>query len=257
MSEALNMELVELLTHSQHIVVFTGAGISTSSGIPDYRGPEGVWKTRTPVYFQEFMSSEEARIRYWTQKTEDWEAFGQAEPNGVHLAIARLEQAGKLEMVLTQNVDGLHAEAGNSTQCLVELHGTNRKVECMSCGNQELAAGFYERFPREKVVPLCECGGFYKPATISFGQNLREEDLARAQQSIQQVDLMIALGSTLSVQPAASFTLFAARAGVPYVIINRGPTEHDGHPLVQMRLDGDVGEILPPAVDAALAMQGM
>ena len=256
MSDELNMDLVEHLTAAKNVVVFTGAGISTNSGIPDYRGPEGVWKTRTPVYFQDFMSGADHRERYWTQKSEDWSVFGSATPNAVHRAIAQLEQAGKLGMVLTQNIDGLHAAAGTSAEKLVELHGSNRDVECMTCGKREPAAPFYTQFSEDGVVPLCACGGFYKPATISFGQNLREDDMRRAQECLGPVDLMIALGSTLSVQPAASYTLYAARNGVPYIVINRGPTEHDSHPLVTQRLEGDVGTLFPPAVDAALAMQG-
>jgi NAD-dependent deacetylase len=256
MSEELNMEFVEMLTQSQQIVVFTGAGISTNSGIPDFRGPEGVWKSRAPIYFHDFLESAEARMQYWTQKSEDWDVFGSAEPNAVHKAIADLEKADKLCMVLTQNIDGLHAAAGTSAGKLVELHGTNSEVECLTCGNREPADPFYKAFPETQAVPLCDCGGFYKPATISFGQNLREADMQRAQECLNSVDLMIALGSTLSVQPASSYTLFAARNGRPYVVINRGMTEHDGHPCVTLRLEGDVSEIFPPAVEAALAMQG-
>ncbi len=256
MSVEPDRELVEALTRAKRIVIFTGAGISTASGIPDYRGPEGVWKTRQPVYFQDFMADEQARLAYWTQKSEDWEAFGSADPNTVHAAVAKLEKADKLFLVLTQNIDGLHAAAGSSAERLVELHGTNREVECMQCHARHPADSFYAAFPGTKKVPTCSCGGFFKPATISFGQDLREEDMQRAREAVFAADLMIALGSTLSVQPAANFTLLAARQGCPYFVINRGPTEHDGHPLVSKRLEGDLLELFPPAVEAALAMSG-
>jgi NAD-dependent deacetylase len=248
--------LVVHLTKASRVLLFTGAGISTASGIPDYRGPQGVWKTRQPVFYQEFMSSEEDRLRYWQQKSEDWGAFGSAEPNAVHRAVAQLERAEKLNCCVTQNIDGLHGAAGLSPERLVEIHGTNAEVECQSCGDRAPAAPFYEAFAVDPVAPLCSCGGFYKPATISFGQSLRPESMERIQETVMHTDLVIALGTSLSVQPAASITLMAARAGVPYVVINEGPTEHDGLPLVSLRLEGKVEEIFPSAVDAACAMFG-
>ncbi|MFT5123300.1 MAG: NAD-dependent deacetylase [Kiritimatiellia bacterium] len=256
MSVEPDMPLVEALTKAERMVIFTGAGISTASGIPDYRGPEGLWKTRQPVFFQDFMHDEAARLEYWTQKSEDWAAFGAAEPNAVHRAIVDLEKAGKVFLVLTQNIDGLHAAAGTSPARLVELHGTNREVACMRCHARHPAPEYYETFAQTKTPPVCACGGFIKPATISFGQDLLVSDMKRAQEAVFSADLMIALGSTLSVQPAANFTILAARQGCPYYVINRGPTAHDGHPLVTRRLEGDVLELFPAAVDAALAMFG-
>jgi len=235
------------------MLIFTGAGISTRSGIPDYRGPSGVWKTRQPVYYQDFMDSEAARIEYWDQKLEGWEGFKDAEPNAVHNAIADLEQAGKILRVVTQNIDGLHAKAGTSQERLVELHGTNLLTECQTCGACSDPDPHFAAFKETGKAPLCRhCNGYLKPATISFGQDLREHDLQEAAWAAENCDLVIALGSTLSVHPAASFPLMAAQRGVPYVIINRGQTDHDQLASVSLRLEGDVVEIFPPAVSAAL-----
>jgi NAD-dependent deacetylase len=245
--------LVELLKDAERILVFTGAGVSTGSGISDFRGPQGVWKRRQPVYYQSFLSSEAARVEYWDQKLEAWPSFRDAEPNALHEAVVELERAGKLAMLITQNVDGLHARAGSSAEFLVELHGTNRWVECLSCHQRSDPAGHMESFPKTGKAPTCACGGFLKPATISFGQNLRAEDLRRAAAATEETDLVVALGSTLSVYPAASFPLAAAERGVPYVIVNRGESDHDTHPAVTLRLEGDVVRIFPPAVEAALA----
>lgn len=248
--------LVPYLERSQRILVFTGAGISTGSGIPDYRGPSGIWKTRRPVYYQDFMTSEAARIEYWDYKLESWEQFRDAQPNEVHRAIVRLEEAGKVELVVTQNVDGLHSLAGTSAAKLVELHGSNRLVECQRCRELSDPEPHFATFKRTRRPPTCEkCGGYLKPATISFGQNLRERDLQRSVEAARTCDLVIALGSSLSVYPAASITLLAAQHGAPYVVINRGITEHDDNPLVRLRLEGDVAEIFPPAVEAALHLQ--
>jgi len=244
--------LVELLRRAQKLLVFTGAGISTGSGIPDFRGPEGVWKRRQPVYYHDFMRSEAARIEHWDYKLEGWPAFREARPNATHEAIVRLERAGKLLLLVTQNIDGLHSKAGTSAAKLVELHGTNSLVECQSCGKLSDPEPHFECFRKTRRPPVCECGGFLKPATISFGQNLRPDDLEHAQQAALEADLVLALGSTLSVYPAAGIPLLAATRGVPYVIINRGPTEHDDRPEVTLRLEGDVAEIFAPAVDEAM-----
>ncbi len=245
--------LAGLIRGAERILVFTGAGISTGSGIQDFRGPQGVWKTRRPVYLREFMASEEARVEYWDQKLEAWPSFRQAQPNAAHQAIVQLERAGKVAMVVTQNIDGLHARAGTSPDLLVELHGTNLEVECLSCHARTEPDAHMEAFASTRLAPRCSCGGPLKPATISFGQSLRTDDLHRASQAAASCDLVLALGSTLSVYPAASFPLAAAERGVPYAIINRGDTEHDALPLVTLRLEGDVVAILPPAVEAALS----
>jgi NAD-dependent deacetylase len=245
-------KLVELLRAAQSILVFTGAGISTGSGIPDFRGPQGVWQRRQPVYYHDFMRSEAARIEHWDFKLEGWPAFRAAQPNATHEAIVQLERAGKLLALVTQNIDGLHTRAGTSPERLIELHGTNRLVECQTCGELSDPEPHFEQFRRTRRPPLCRCGGFLKPATISFGQNLRNADMERAQQAAHRADLAIALGSTLSVHPAANIPLITAARGMPYVIINRGPTEHDGLPETTLRLEGDVAELFPRAVAEAL-----
>ena len=235
------------------MMIFTGAGISTGSGIPDFRGPQGVWTRRQPVYFQDFMTSEKARIEHWDYKLEGWDGFRAAQPNAVHDAIVTLERAGKVLMVVTQNIDGLHARAGTSADLLVELHGTNLLVECQSCKWRGDPGPHFEFFRVNRKPPLCDCGGFLKPATISFGQSLDPQMLERAQQAAARADLVVALGSTLSVYPAASFPLLAAQRGVPYIIINRGATDHDHDPSVSLRIEGDVAGIFPEAVKTALA----
>ena len=245
--------LVQHLKAARRIFIFAGAGISTGSGIPDFRGPQGIWKTRQPVYYDDFMSSEAARIEYWDFKLETWERYHSARPNPAHFAIARLEAAGRVEAVVTQNIDGLHELAGTSREKLVEIHGTDRWIACQTCGEMTEPGPHFDTFRQTRKPPRCHCGGFLKPATISFGQRLREEDLQRAARAAQHADLVLALGSTLSVYPAAHFPLLAAERGAPYVIINRGETEHDHLPCLTLRLEGDVAEILPPAIDAALA----
>jgi len=249
------MSLVELLRGSKRMLIFTGAGISTGSGIPDFRGPDGVWKRRQPVYYHDFMRSEAARIEHWDYKLEAWAAFRDARPNATHEAIARLGRAGRVQAVVTQNIDGLHARAGTLAEHLIELHGTNSLVECQACGRRSDPAPHFASFRKTRRPPVCECGGFLKPATISFGQSLRNEDLERAEAAAKAADLVVALGSTLSVYPASQIPLLAANRGVPYVIINRGPTEHDDLPEVTLRVEGDVGEFFPPAVEAVLGRQ--
>ena len=246
------MTLADHLRASQRALIFTGAGISTGSGIPDFRGPQGVWKRRQPVYFQDFMSSEAARIEHWDYKLEGRDAFRDARPNAVHEAIVRLERAGKLEAVITQNIDGLHSAAGTSAERLIEIHGTNAEIECQSCHRRSDPEPHFEFFRQTRRPPLCECGGFLKPATISFGQSLDPRVLDRAAEATLTADLVVALGSTLSVYPAASFPLSAAERGVPYIIVNRGATDHDAHRRVTLRLEGEIEQIFPAAVEAAL-----
>ncbi len=246
-------QLAGLLAGAERILIFTGAGISTASGIPDYRGPQGVWKTRQPVYYQDFMASESQRRAYWQQKMEDAETWGEAPPNAVHHAIVDLEAAGRVEMVVTQNVDGLHALAGTSREKLVEIHGTNREIECQTCGDRSAPEPHFETFRETGAVPQCHCGGLLKAATISFGQSLRADEMARAYKAADRCDLVVALGSTLAVNPAASIPLHATERGTPYVIVNRGATDHDRLSMVTMRIDGDVAAIVPMAVATALA----
>ena len=252
MGEYSRVILADYLRASKKALIFSGAGISTGSGIPDFRGPQGVWTRRRPVYFQDFMTSEAARIEHWDYKLEGRDAFRNARPTAVHDAIVRLERAGKLRSVITQNIDGLHSLAGTSAERLIELHGTNALVECQSCHWCGDPDPHFEYFRLNRRPPLCQCGGFLKPATISFGQNLDPTELDRAREAAMEADLVVALGSTLSVYPAASFPLIAAQRGVPYIIINRGATDHDDERCVTVRLEGEVSEIFPQAVDVAL-----
>ena len=247
---------VALLANAHRIMVFTGAGVSTGSGIPDFRGPDGVWKTRHPVLYDDFLNSEAARVEYWEWKQEGRARIRDAAPNAAHYACVRLEEAGRLEAVVTQNVDGLHEAAGISRGRLVELHGTDARVTCLSCEKEAPLEECFASFETTGRPPSCACGGFLKPATISFGQALRSDDLERAALAAEGCDLAVSLGSTLSVHPAAGFPLQAARRGAPYVVINRGVTDHDALSAVTLRLEGDVVEIFPPAVERALSAAG-
>ena len=256
MTSSISRGLVDLLRDAERVLVFTGAGISTGSGIADFRGPQGIWKQHRPVDIQEFLSSEVGRIEYWDQKLQAWPSFRSARPNETHAAVYHLERAGKLEMVVTQNIDGLHSQAGTSPEKLVELHGTNGRIVCLTCGELSDPGPHMASFEKCRTPPLCDCGGFLKPATISFGQSLRPEALRRAAAAAESADLVVALGSTLSVYPAASSPLVAAERGAAYVIINRGSTDHDQHPAVTLRLEGDVAKIFPPAVSEGLSSGG-
>jgi NAD-dependent deacetylase len=242
------MTFSDYLRAASRILVFTGAGVSTKSGIRDYRGPKGLWKTEQPVYYQEFMTDPAARDRYWQQKLDSWPVIRDAQPTETHTACVELEKMGKLLMIVTQNIDGLHRKAGTSLPRLVEIHGTTSMIECQKCHREYDPDPIFEQFSRTKKAPECECGGYLKPATISFGQNLKSEDLERAYSAANRADLVISLGSTLSVTPAATIPLIAAERGMPYVIINSGPTDHDGLGVVSLRLSGDVDELFPPAV---------
>lgn len=249
--------LLEYLVQSERIVIFTGAGISTGAGIPDYRGPKGIWKTRPEITYQDFFEIEEKRRLYWTYKSEDWQQWKAVAPTPAHLAITELQRLGKLEAVITQNIDGLHRRAGTSEDKLIDLHGRMDQVVCVHCGNSEEADHYYGMWLQQQRMPQCpDCMHLLKPGVIQFGEMLREPDLIRAQQAMRHPDLIIAIGSTLQVQPAATFPIMAARAGIPYIIINQGATAHDGLPHVALRLEGDIQEIFPQAVADAGAMFG-
>lgn len=246
-------KLIAHLKAARRMLIFTGAGISTSSGIPDFRGPQGIWTKRKPVYYQAFMTSEAARIEHWDYKLASWAAISAARPNTVHHAIVKLEKAEKVIAVLTQNVDGLHSLAGTSPDHLIELHGTDSFVECQSCHWRGDPKPHLEYFRSHWKPPLCECGGYLKSATISFGQTLDATTLNRAREAASKADLVVALGSTLSVYPASEFPLIPVRRKVPYIIINQGATDHDYEPGVSLRLDCKVEDIFPRAVEASLS----
>lgn len=242
-------ELTELLERAERVLVFTGAGLSTGSGIPDFRGPTGVWTKRSPVYYQEFVASDASRRDYWEYKLEGWLAFRDARPNRAHLCLVELERMGKLELLVTQNIDGLHQAAGSSRDRLVELHGTSSETECIRCGAREPAERCLTEFESTRVPPRCGgCDGLMKPAVVMFGQSLDPRALRRSHEAARSCDLVLALGSSLVVTPAADIPLAAANRGVPYAIINQGETAHDA--LASLRIDDDVCQVLPGAVSA-------
>lgn len=246
-------EFAGLISDAKAVLVVTGAGISTASGIPDFRGPNGVWKTQRPVEFDDFVNDPVRRREYWRQKLASADVFRDAVPNDVHFACADLDEAGRLDMVVTQNVDGLHSDAGLSVDKLVEVHGTAKIVRCLSCFERTPAEPHFDRFAETGELPMCHCGGLVKPATISFGQALDPMSMHRASEAAQRCDLVISLGSTLGVFPVSEVPLVAAARGVPYVVVNMGATAHDKSGLVTLRIDNDVTSTFPPAVEMALA----
>lgn len=242
-------ELAELIRASARIFVLTGAGISTGSGIQDFRGPQGVWKKREPTYYQDFVASEHARRDYWEWKLEGYTSFRDARPNAAHQALVRLERLGKLELLVTQNVDGLHQAAGTSRELLVEVHGTNSEAKCTSCERRVPIARCMQVFEATREPPVCEaCGALMQPAVVMFGQSLDMAQLTRAMRAAERADLILALGSSLVVTPAADLPLPGVRRGTPYVIVNQGETAHDR--LATLRIDADVADVLPAAVAA-------
>jgi NAD-dependent deacetylase len=223
------------------IVFFTGAGISTESGVPDFRSPGGVWTKYQPVYFQDFLASEAARIQHWRLKKATYELFKTVKPNIGHYAIRDFEQRGQLLGVITQNIDGLHKLAGVSEEKLVELHGTDRLVTCLDCGKRLEPATVYEKLGEEFSAPTCEgCGGFLKSANISFGQQMPAEPMRRAQAWTEAAEVFIVIGSSLQVQPAASFPVIAKRRGALLAIINRDVTSLDD--IADYLYRGGIGE---------------
>jgi len=233
------------------VVVLTGAGISTESGIPDFRGPQGVW-TKNPeaernATLQHYLANRDARVRGWRNRLSS--TLGEAQPNAGHLALADLERKGKLETLVTQNVDGLHLKAGTSRERLIEIHGTVRDSMCMRCGDRGPIERVLERVRAGEEDPACRlCGGILKSATISFGQDLVREDLERAQAAAMTCDLFLAIGTTLTVYPVAHMPQLAIQHGAPLVIINAGETPFDQYAEAVVR--DQIGGVLPRIVAA-------
>lgn len=225
------MQIEEFAAHirtHRAVVFFTGAGISTESGVPDFRSPGGVWARYQPVYFQDFIASEAARIQHWRLKKATYELYKTVKPNIGHYAIGDFEARGQLLGLITQNIDGLHKLAGISEERLVELHGTDRVVACLGCGKAFEPAAVYESLGEEFPAPTCnECGGFLKSANVSFGQQMPAEPMRRAQAWSEAADVFIVVGSSLQVQPAASFPVIAKRSGAVLAIVNRDETPLD------------------------------
>jgi NAD-dependent deacetylase len=221
-------EFATKIRESDEIVVFTGAGISTESGIPDFRSPGGLWTRYQPVTFQEYLSSEAARVEAWQRRLENYEAYKNAKPNIGHYFIRSLDQKGKLIGLITQNVDGLHSEAGLAEKKIVELHGTNRRVICLKCDKSFDPDEVIKRLVGDFSSPKCDaCSGILKAATISFGQAMPPEAMRQAQEWTERAAVFIVMGSSLQVQPAASFPITAKRNGALLAIINREPTPLD------------------------------
>ncbi len=237
------------LAEARRAVVFTGAGMSTESGIPDFRSPGGVWARNTPVYYDEFLRSSEARFEYWRQKAEAAADFERAEPNVGHRTIARWEAERRVLGVVTQNIDGLHQRAGSER--VLELHGTVRWIVCVDCRARFEPLPLMAWFREHQQVPACAaCGvGRLKSATVSFGQALPEDVLEESVQWARECDLFLAIGSSLVVQPAAGLPKLAQASGAKLVIINRDPTELDA--LADAVIAEPIGAVLT-AIDAAL-----
>jgi NAD-dependent deacetylase len=233
------------------VVVLTGAGISTDSGIPDFRGPQGLW-TKNPeaekmATIQHYLADPDVRRRAWRTRLDS--TTWSAKPNAGHLALVDLERRGKLDTLITQNVDGLHVLAGSSAERVVEIHGTMREVSCLSCGERAPTERVLTRLRAGEEDPACRtCGGILKTATISFGQSLVERDLMRAQHAARRCDLMLAVGTKLSVYPIAGVVPVAREAGAKVVILNAEPTDMDG--LADAVLRGPISDLLPRLVGA-------
>jgi NAD-dependent deacetylase len=238
-------QVADWIATSERVVVFAGAGLSTESGIPDFRSPGGVWDKYDPedFYFQNFLSSETSRQKYWQMSTEMYIPMKKAQPNSAHLAIAELEHLGKLDCVITQNIDDLHSKAGNSKEMIIELHGNAMIVSCLSCRKKYDRDPIQEQLKKGGDSPRCDdCGGLLKPATISFGQSMPDKETNEAYRRSSLCDLFIVIGSSLVVQPAASMPVIAKQHGAKLVIINRDPTPCDE--MADLIIHGQAGSTM-------------
>lgn len=242
MRQPLHQQVAQWLANAKRAVVFTGAGISTESGIPDFRSPGGIWTRFRTVYYDEFMQSPEARLEYWQQKAWGHREFADAEPNAGHRVIAEWERAGHVRGVVTQNIDGLHQLAGS--QRVLELHGTAREIECQDCHARVDADRAVAEFLATEQVPACGAcgGGRMKHATVSFGQSLPTNVLEEALCWSREADLFLAIGSSLVVTPAADLPVIAGRSGSRLVIVTRDPTPLDE--LADVVINAELGETL-------------
>jgi len=228
-------------------IVFTGAGISTESGIPDYRSQGGIWDKFRPVYFDEFMSSKDSREEYWRRWVALYQGIVEAQPNAAHMALARLEKMGLLQAVITQNIDGLHQASGLAEENIIELHGNTRRIRCMSCRRITPIADVQQRLAAGNMAPECECGGFLKPDTISFGQAMPVAEVEKAAALSQACNFFLVVGSTLLVQPAAHMPIYAKNSGAFLAIINLSDTPCDD--MCNVLIRGKAGEVLQQIVN--------
>jgi len=233
------------------VVVLTGAGLSTASGIPDFRSPGGRWSSYRPVPIDAFMGSEEARVRYWRYKGETWELIRAARPNPGHDALTRLARADRLDLLVTQNVDGLHQRSGFPPERLVAIHGSDDEVQCLSCGRREAREAAQAQWEAGVAVPRCPCSAPWKPATISFGQALVAADLERAFAEAASCDLFVAAGTSLVVGPINQMFLLARRAGAATAILTASETPFDD--AAGWRLTTPVEEALPALAERVLS----
>jgi NAD-dependent deacetylase len=236
-------QAVTLLENADNVVAFTGAGISTESGISDFRSPGGVWERYRMVTYQEFLLSRESRKGYWRMKHELFKELKDAKPNDAHNTLSELEKRGKLNCLITQNIDGLHQDAGNAPERVIELHGTNREAICLECGKRWPIEDIDPRLESVDFEPTCdECKGLVKSATVSFGQAMPEEEMMRAFRCAQECDLLFMIGSSLQVEPAASIPRVAHESGAKLIYINRTetPTDH----LATVIFHEDAGEVM-------------
>ncbi|MCP4786685.1 MAG: NAD-dependent protein deacylase [Fuerstiella sp.] len=242
-------EIADRLSRSENVIAFTGAGISTESGIPDFRSPGGIWANSQPVLFQDFLASADSRHEYWRQKSVSHSDFKNSKANAGHQVLARWEDAGRLQAVITQNIDGLHQDAGSNK--VLELHGTAREIMCFGCDARYGAGEMTEKFLADDQVPTCPaCGGLLKHATVSFGQQLPDDVLEEAIQLTSNADHYFAMGSSLVVEPAASLPRLAKQNGANLVIINRDETPQDD--LADWVIHASIGDTLK-AIDKYLA----
>jgi len=228
---------------AKRIVAFTGAGISTECGIPDFRSPGGIWSRYRPIDFQTFMSSAEMRREALSRYLKIREAVGQVSPGRGHKALARLAAEGRLASVITQNIDGLHQASGLTPDQVIELHGNGTYAHCLACGARHELDWVAEELDRQEGAPACvRCAGIVKTATISFGQAMPEREMLRAEEATRDCDLFLAIGSSLVVYPAAGFPLLAKREGAELVILNREPTDLDRH--ADLVIHDDIGDVM-------------
>ncbi len=234
--------LADLIGAAHRVVIFTGAGISTESGIPDFRGPSAVWKKMEPIYYDDFVASEDARLEDWRRRFHFNREVAAAEPNIAHRAIAKLVAGGKVTAVITQNIDGLHQRAGVPSEYLIEIHGNATRAACLECDEHHDLAEVEAEIGRTGRAPLCRtCGGLVKAAVISFGQAMPVRAMMRAEHAIQRSDLFVAVGSSLQVQPAASLPMAAKYSGSNLVIVNADPTPLDA--IADHVLRGPIGKV--------------
>ena len=236
-----------MLAEASTVVGFTGAGISTESGIPDFRSPGGIWTTSKPILFEAFLASAEARRETWRRKFATHPTIAGARPNAGHRALAQLVEQGKMSAVITQNIDGLHQASGIPDDKVIELHGNTTYALCLDCRRRYELAWVREIFADGERLPVCaDCGGHIKTATISFGQSMPEAEMERARAATLSADLFLVLGSSLVVYPAAGFPRLAKRNGARLVIINRDPTDQDAS--ANLVIHAGIGETMRAVV---------